>query len=416
MNMILYFLIRLLTFPLAFLPFWMIHLIGKALGYPAYFLFPKFRKRTLSNLALAKNLQLSSKQIRKTALKSFQNLMIVLLEYPKLSFCKNLKKHIVCTNPSAVKALYDKGKGIIFFVAHQANWEVLFLDGTQRMKGLAIGKPINNKYLYKWILSIRQRFGGKIVEAKQALKESLRSLKKGIFVGIVGDQGMPTSEYTYPFFGTKAKNTSAPALLAYKTNSPLVFAETRREFGAYKITYSTPIYPDRSNPVDIEVPRLMNTMLSYLEESIKKKPHEWLWQHNRYKQLTPKLIYKPFRHDSILIILPLEKHLYQKIISHVPLLMKIYEGSFITLLIPEKFETKFSEKILTYKSYEETLLDNYQYKLVFNFTPFHKVSRHYKKLAAQKVLTTKSLKKIAKTNHENLDIILKKALCREGKI
>jgi KDO2-lipid IV(A) lauroyltransferase len=414
MNKIIYLLIRLLTFPLAFLPFWMIHSIGKPIGTLAYYVLPKFRKRTLSNLALAKDLNLTHKQLRKTAIKSFQNLTTVLIEYPKLSFCKNLDKHIICTNPELLAPLLVKKQGTIFFVAHQANWEVLFLYGTKRTQGLAIGKPINNKHLYKWVLSIRERFGGKIVEARSALKESIRALKKGHFVGIVGDQGMPTSEYSYPFLGTSAKNTTAPALLAYKTNSPLVFAETRRESSKYKITLSPPLYPNKDNPIEEEVPRMMNKALFYLEESIKKCPHQWLWQHNRYKQLTPELIYKPFRHESILIVLPLEKELYKKIVPHIPLLLKIYKGSFITLLVPEKYKVNFSEKVIPYKEYKDTLLNDYQYKLVFNFTPYEKIASHYKKLAALKVLSMKSLRKKANSKENSLAFVLKKVLCRKS--
>lgn len=416
MSKLIYYLIRIITFPFALMPFWMIHKIGKALGFLLYYALPKYRKRTLSNLALAKDLGLSSDEIKKIAKKSFQNLAIVVLEYPKLAHSKNLFKGIICTNPEKIESIYNEGKGVIFFVAHQSNWEVLFLYGTSRMKGLGIGKPINNKYLYQWILDMRQRFGGIIVEAKKALKESVRALKKGHFVGIVGDQGMPTSDYCYPFLGTKAKNTTAPALLSYKTGAPIVFAETKREDGKYLITLSDPLYPNKENPIDKEVPALMNKMLFLLEESIKKNPSEWLWQHNRYKQQTPHLIFKAFRHETILIILPLEKAIFNKVSPHIPLLLKIYEGSFITLLIPEAFEKNcsFSCKIKTYKTYHETLLDDYSFKMVFNFTPYSKINAYYKKRSCLKTLTLKSLQKMGKTMP--LDKILKKTLCRKDRI
>lgn len=55
--------IRLFTFPMAWLSYATIHKIGSALGTLAYYLMPKFRKRALSNLSLAKDLCLCEDEI-----------------------------------------------------------------------------------------------------------------------------------------------------------------------------------------------------------------------------------------------------------------------------------------------------------------------------------------------------------------
>ena len=55
------------TFPLRFLPYRAIHALGNALGLLLYYCIPHFRKRALSNLALAKTLKLTNPQIRKLA-------------------------------------------------------------------------------------------------------------------------------------------------------------------------------------------------------------------------------------------------------------------------------------------------------------------------------------------------------------
>ena len=184
-NELAYYLIRIVTFPLMYLSFKFIHKVGRFLGYISYFILREYRKRTLSNLALANDLKLSNKEIKKIAIQSFQNLAITVLEYPKLHSKKDLTKIIKCENPDVADKLYSEKKGIIFFCAHQSNWEVLFLDGTSRMQGIAIGRPIKNKKLYKWIINIREKMGGKIITPKNALKEGLRNVKKGIFIEII---------------------------------------------------------------------------------------------------------------------------------------------------------------------------------------------------------------------------------------
>jgi len=410
--------IFLTTSCLRFFPTKLIHLIGKILGYFLYFILKDFRKRALSNLALAEGLSLSNKQIKKTALKSFQNLAINCLEYSKFYFHKDFSKIIACENPSKAENLYKKGQGIIFFCAHQSNWEVLFLDGNTRMKGIAIGKPFKNKFLYDWIVSIREKTGGKIINPKDAIKIGLRSLRKGKFFGILCDQGMPESNYTYPFLGRNAKSSTAPALLAYKTNSPIIVATTKRKNGKYLINYSDPIWPDLSNPIDTEVKNMMDRSLCLIEKSIKKNPSEWLWQHNRWKTQSPKNIYRKFRHDSICLIID---ETFDEKNFPIEAFKEIYKDDNLYLISPKDksiiSENMFKE-IIYYQEKKDLFRLDYRFKLIFNFTKFKPLKRHYLKLSAFEVLSVDDIYKYAmqhtSSSLQNLSFsdVLKRAICR----
>ena len=416
-----YSLIRLATWPCRWMPYSWIRLLGRFLGWLGFFLLHDYRKRALSNLALASKLELSEAEILQIAKESFQNLAINCLEYPKLDAESNLASVIRCENKELADALYAKGQGIVFFCAHQANWEVLFLDGTARMNGVAIGKPIKNKRLYQWIVSIREKNGGKIIAPQNAVKEGLRALKKGAFLGIVGDQGMPSSGYSFPFLGRKAWTSTAPALLAYRTQSPIVFAETRRTQQGYKIRYSDPIWPDATKPMEEEVVRMMDETLRLLEKSVEEAPGEWLWQHNRWKQQTPLKISKRFRHDCLCIVLPSDATEWDKITPELSAFRILYPTEFISLLIPEErreapLELEGAER-LYYRTPSETLLKDYRFKFVFNFTNDAKIAPHYRKLSAFEVLTWADLQALAKPHllsdePENLSNLLQRALYR----
>ena len=418
-----YFLIRFITLPFLFMPFWIIQKLGKFFGYLCFFVMKEYRKRTLSNLSLANDLKLTNLEIRKTAIKSFQNLAITILEYPKLYYKKDLSKNIICENPQVAEMIYNEKKGIIFFCGHQSNWEVLFIDGTSRMQGIAIGRPIKNKPLYKWILKIRQKKGGRIITPKNALKEGLRSLKKGIFLGIVGDQGMPDSSYFFPFFGRRAWTSTAPALLSYKTNSPIIVATTRRSKNGYKIHYSTPIWPDLAKPLENEIIRLMDSSLTYLQKSIEKKPDEWLWQHNRFKQQSPKFLAKEFRFDSMAIVLPKEKDNFEKIYNHISTLREIYKRDFLFVICPEEFkehDLKDFDEVIYYKNYKDALIKDFRFKLIFNFTSYKELDNFYLKLAAFSVYNIEKIKKIASKKHyytetDDLSKIFKMAILKNNK-
>lgn len=374
MKLFSYLLLRLCLLPVTFLPSRCVHQIGKGLGLLAYHLYPKFRKRTLSNIALALNPP--EKELKILAKKSIQSLMITLLDYAQLRTTL-----ATCENKEPAESMIKQGQGVIFFCAHQSNWEMLFVEGTSRMPGVAIGRPIKNQYLYNWILKLRQQNGGKIITPQNAIREGLRALKKGAFLGIVGDQGMPDSGFSSPFFGKRAWTSPMPALLSYRTGCPIMVATTQRKKGKYHITYSDPIWPNKEQPQELEVRRLMQCVLSLLENSIRQAPEEWLWQHNRWKQQTVGRVKRAFRQDTILVILP------EQPVAHLDVFREIYPLEFITILTPPHHTHSLSDvETLVYDTPQERCLKNYQFKLIFNLTGDTKPSAHYKKLSAIKVV------------------------------
>jgi KDO2-lipid IV(A) lauroyltransferase len=396
-DLFFYYLVRVVTFPLAYMPYSWIRFIAKALGSLCFYLVPKYRKRTLSNLALAKDLKLNEKELLSTAKKSFQNLAIILLEYARLYKETKINKILTCDNPHEAVTTYKNGKGVILFCGHQSNFETLFLHGNTIMKGVAIARPLKNKFLYNWIVNIRQKTGGRVVNLDNALYEGLKSLKHGNCLGIVGDQALPDSNYSYSFLGRTMWVSTATASIAYKTNSPIFVATTTRINNGYQIHYSNPIWPNKNEPIEIEQKRIMDIIMHLLEESIKQNPHEWLWQHNCYKQQTLKNIKRKFRHDAICIVLPKEKAHFDEINKHLPILKQIYFREFFFAIIPKEYANLLSIKVeekFFYQNIEETLIKDYRFKLIFDFLNYKKIKSFYKKLSAHEIFTINDLQKM----------------------
>jgi Kdo2-lipid IVA lauroyltransferase/acyltransferase len=390
--------LRFFLFVLSFLPFRAIHAVGKVFGQLIYHLFPDLRKRALSNLSLATDLHLEEQQIITYAKESIQNLAITCLEYGKLSRQKKIQTVASCVNPKEAENLLKQGKGVIFFCGHLSNWEVLFLEGTTRMPGVAIGRPIKNHFLYRWITQIRQKFGGTMIPPKSAAKEGLRFLKRGYFLGIVGDQGMPDSSFSSSFLGRRAWTSPLPGLLSYKTGCPLIVATTKRLVGRYEIHYSAPLFPDQTKPLEEEVGRLMRTSLHLLEEAICDRPGEWLWTHNRWKQRLPGILKKPFRYETILIILPQKEESFFSLFSHLDTFREIYSREWLTFLTPKAFaHLSFPEgaEILSYEQPQELFRKEFRFKLIFDFTNYPKLKSHFLKRASFSFINLKKLEKMA---------------------
>ncbi len=406
-------------FPFRYMPIPWLHKCGKGIGYLAYIFHSSFRKRSYSNLSLAKSLSLSFEDIQKITLESLQSLAITSLEYAKLSTIKDLGKLVTCHYHPEVEKLLQKGNQIVFFCSHQANWELLFIEAHYRgMQGIAIGKPIKNPYLYRWIISIRERFGGKIIEPKNAIKEGLRALKQNKFVGIVGDQAMPSSFFSSDFLGRKAYTSPLPALLAYRTGHPIVFAEILRRGFHYHIHYHEPVYPNKETPQEQDISRMMNHILGQLEASILQNPGQWLWAHNRWKQEEADLVYYRFRYESIAVVVD-EKNQIESTQNFLFELRKIYPRAFIDLICPEASHLEhIGGQTYYYANSPHEIISPYRYKLIFNISSCNLSS--LKKLGSVfKILSPLKLAKLAKkqsslVDENNLQEILIKAISRKN--
>lgn len=405
--MLIYFIVRFLSALLSLLPrSWLLNL-GKGGGVLLYHLHREFRKKTLTNLSIAFGNTYPQQELKRIAVDSFQNLAISALEFISLKGTKHLQR-IAYEGSSEAEALLEKKKGVVFLSAHQANWEIPFLAATARFPGIGIGRPIKNKRLYRWVLSIREMHKGRIVMPKNALKEGFKALMGGQFVGIVGDQAYPPSSYSYPFFGTRAWTSTSPALLAYRTNSPLVVASTRREGKGFVINLSSAIYPDLTKPLKEEIPRLMDLAMHELEKSIEKTPGEWLWQHDKWKQQRVDYVKRSFRYAFILVILPPEIEPYLPLI---PLLRKIYPTAFLSFLLPAGKRLPCPEATCHYyRSEEDLFLWDYRYQMVLDFYDRKKVRRHYLKLGAFQALNLDKMKKISQAT--DIKEVILKSLCK----
>lgn len=376
-----YFFFRAFGFLLSLLPYSALHAFGRFAGWCAYFLHRPFRKKALANLAIAYGETKSEQERKKLAIASFQNLMITLLEFFRLKKSKGKLEEIVTLEEnSEVSGFLEKKQGVIFLTGHQANWEIPFLAVTDRFPGIAIGRPIKNKWLYNWVLSVREMNGGKIVMPKSAIRQGMRALREGKFLGIVGDQAFPTSPYSYPLFGTRAWTASTPALLAYRTNSPIVVGMTKRVGHHYHVSSSKPIWPDPKIPMKEDVDRMMDEAMRCLEKSIKEHPEQWMWVHDRWKQQGIDHVKRIYRYGFILVALPKNPDL-----SLIPTLRKIYPRSFLTFYASQGCKIP-GEEVKTYQNEEDLLQRDWRFQLVLDFYGSAKMRRHFCKLGAFKAL------------------------------
>jgi Kdo2-lipid IVA lauroyltransferase/acyltransferase len=381
MYFFVYCIFRTVGFCISLLSYKAIHRLGRLIGSCTYYCHRPFRKKAMANLSIAFGKMHSEQTLKAIAKASFQNLMITLLEFFRLKrSCGKLSEVAVLEENKSVESLLTNKQGIVFLSAHQANWEIPFLALTERFRGIAIGRPIKNRWLYKWVLSIREMNGGKIVMPKRAIRAGIKALTQGKFLGIVGDQAYPESPYSYPLFGTRAWTASTPALLAYKTGSPLVAGTIRRTGYRYVISSFPPIWPNTDLPLKEEIPRMMDIAMGYLEKSIAEEPDQWMWIHDRWKQQGIDHVKRKYRYGFILIVLPPEPAPFLEIL---PLFRAIYPRSFLTFFVPKGITVPLQDcTIWHYTKQADLFIRDWRFQLVIDCYNIPKLRSHFLKLGA----------------------------------
>ncbi len=188
-----------------------------------------------------------------------------------------------------VERAVARGRGIFFLTAHIGSWEVAALvTGLKLDKGLAVvNRPLDNPLLESELDRLRRLYGNHIFGKRNMLREMLTQLKRGGGVGILIDQRVhPDQGVEVPFFGRPAWTHPVLSRMASKTGAAVVptFALRDRP-GTYTLRYDEPVVVDELTAAEREDVPLTTRYMKILEDAIRENPDQWLWYHDRWKQI-----------------------------------------------------------------------------------------------------------------------------------
>jgi len=188
-----------------------------------------------------------------------------------------------------VERVLSYDRGVFFLTAHIGSWEVAALViGLKMEVGLSVvNRPLDNPFLEAELDRLRRAFGNHVFGKHKIVREVLAQLKKGGGVGILIDQRVRENQgVEVPFFGHAAWTPGVLARLARKTGAPVVptfaFCDTP---GHYRLRFDEPVVMDDLPACELEVVPLTTRYMAILEAVIRESPDQWLWYHDRWKQL-----------------------------------------------------------------------------------------------------------------------------------
>jgi KDO2-lipid IV(A) lauroyltransferase len=181
------------------------------------------------------------------------------------------------------------GRGVIFLTAHIGSWEVAALVVGLKVEGglSVVNRPLDNPLLELEVDRLRKLYGNRVFGKRNIVREMLRELKSNRSVGILIDQRVPEGQgVEVPFFGHPARTHPILARMCRKTGAPVVplfvFCETP---GRYSLHIDEPVVVDTADDAEREDVPMTARFMAIIENAIRERPDQWLWYHDRWKQL-----------------------------------------------------------------------------------------------------------------------------------
>ncbi len=260
----------------------------KGLARLVYLLDSKHRHIARVNLDLAFGEEMDDRQKREIIKKTYENLLYNLADFVRNQGISEdeLFKKVRFENEEIVEEAKQSGRPIIFITAHYGNWELLPLATAARFGPLTgVGRPLDSKAMDEILRKNREQFDIEMVPKKGAMRGLIRAIQSGRSVGLLVDQNTAENEgILIDFFGKEARHTPAAAILAKRSNALIIPAFiTTEDHRSYTITFYPPLQIDQEMQKEEAIDKNVQAQAKITEEIIRKKPEEWFWLHQRWK-------------------------------------------------------------------------------------------------------------------------------------
>lgn len=183
------------------------------------------------------------------------------------------------------KRANEKGRGVILFSGHLANWELALAAGAMAgMPFTIVTRHLKPEWLHKKVERARFETGVRAAYLPRTLPAILKALRKGETVGFAIDQyAHPPEGIPARFFGTAVNTLGAVGVFAQRYGAAIVPVRAIRDLGgAVRVL----LEPELELGDGLKDSGKTTQLLTGLIESwIRERPREWLWVHRRFKNL-----------------------------------------------------------------------------------------------------------------------------------
>jgi KDO2-lipid IV(A) lauroyltransferase len=262
--------------------------LGRTLGLQGYRVAGRHRRVAVDNIRRALGGELSEERQREIVRDSIVHLVTLFLEAMKYSALPVEEQLRVCAmdGEEHLQAALAQGRGVVTLGGHIGNWE---LGGLRAMAGgypvLPLARLPSNPRLAAKFRELREREGYRIIDvAEQGLRSVFRALKDNMVVSILPDRYAKGHGVDVPYFGREVHVWPTPALVARRTESPILPAYTLRQpDGTFRVQIQPPL--EMQVTADRDADLVVNTArtMAVLEDQVRAHPEQYVWTYELWR-------------------------------------------------------------------------------------------------------------------------------------
>jgi Kdo2-lipid IVA lauroyltransferase/acyltransferase len=263
----------------SWLPLWLVHGLGWALGWLVFLASGSYRRGFLAHAAQAR---VEPRDWRRAVGEAGK----LVAELPRLWLGAPVP--IRADGFEHVEHALTAGKGVIFLTPHLGCFEITAQAyaqtwGQSRQPMTVLYRPARQPWLRDLVAAVRHRPGLDTAPTNLGgVKQMLKALRQGQSLGLLPDQVPPEGMGLWvPFFGRDAYTMTLSARLARQSGATVLTAWGERlPWGRGFVVHVAPL----AAPLPSDPAAAASAINTAMETLIQTCPSQYLWGYERYKQ------------------------------------------------------------------------------------------------------------------------------------
>ncbi len=279
-------LFRVASFFTSLLPLNFSLFLGRRLGDLIYFVDRKHRAVAYANIkkTVADNLDCTcAAGITRRTYQAFGQNLVEISFIPRINK-QYLEKYIHIQNRNYADEAFRRGKGVIFLIVHEGNWELSnIICANLGIPFVLFVRDQGFPRLNSLLNTYRLKQGAKIVHKDAGVRELIEVLRSNQSVGMTVDQGGRTGRGV-DFFGKDASMSTGAIKLALKHDCAIVPIYYTRIKGPHtKLILDQVFTVTRCGDPEQDLRQNLQRLISVYEKYLRQYPYEYLWTYKIYK-------------------------------------------------------------------------------------------------------------------------------------
>lgn len=189
---------------------------------------------------------------------------------------KRVVSTVTVTNENLLLDAVAAKTGVIVALPHAGNWD--HAGAYFCAKGInlvTVAERLKPEKLFLKFLSYRQKMGMKVLPLDGRVLGALEAhLREGALVALVADRDLSRAGIDVDFFDGTARMPAGPAILALRTQAPLITAFVSYTDAGVHIDFKHVVLPSGGDEAQ-KVQEIVQMTAKHFEDGISQHPHDW---------------------------------------------------------------------------------------------------------------------------------------------